>query len=214
MRGAATGLARTVHLRTPPLPCVVPADVFDAFGWCASRVLEWRRPTTRWEHAEQDARLDGSNPARMAFVMREPCEFLPHELAHLHAFGLGLKEEMALSPWAIDDATDLLYEHRAEPGERLWLAADNVNALFWGLHDWAHFHNHGSFEQRAWTELQCDVSALTWLWINRREADLAETVWDTMRAGAQSLSHIRFNAEGLAFDEELLGAKRIASLTT
>ena len=161
----------------------------------------------------QDARLDGSNPARMAFVMREPCEFLPRELAHLHVFGLGLKEEMALSPWAIDDATDLLYEHRAEPGERLWLAADNVNALFWGLHDWAHFHSHGPFEQRAWTELQCDASALAWLWINRREADLEDIVWDRMRSEAAELSRLRFTAEGLAFDADMLAPSRFATLT-
>jgi hypothetical protein len=213
MPGAAKGLARTVHLRTPPLPCVVPGRVFDAFGWCTSRVLEWRRPTTRWECAEHDARLDGSNPARMAFVMREPCEFLPRELARLHAFGLGLKNEMALSPWALDDATDLLFERGARPSECFWLAADNINALFWGLHDWAHFHNHGPFVERAWTELQCDVSALAWLWINRRDAELDDSVWDRMRREAADLSRLRFTAEGLAFDADMLASSRFASLT-
>jgi hypothetical protein len=149
----------------------------------------------------------------MAFVMREPCEFLPQELAHLHAFGLGLKDEMALSPWAIDDATDLLYERGARPSECFWLAADNIRALFWGLHDWAHFHNHGPFVERAWTELQCDVSALAWLGINRREADLDDTVWDTMRAEAERLSRARFTTEGLAFDANMFAPSRFASLT-
>lgn len=213
MPDAAKALARTVHLRTPPLPCVVPPRVFDAFGWCASRVLEWRRPTTRWECAEEDVRLDGSNPAHMAFVMREPCDFLPGEFAHLHAFDLGLKNEMALSPWAIDEATDLLYAHGARPSECFWLAADNINALFWGLHDWAHFHNHGPFVERAWTELQCDVSALAWLWINRRDAELDDRVWDRMRSRAADLSRLRFTAEGLAFDADLLAPGRFASLT-
>ena len=86
-------------------------------------------------------------------------EFLPRELARLHAFGYGLEEEWALAPYAIDDATDLLFEKRTTPNGTLWLAADGLRALAWGLHDWAHFHNHGPFEERAWTELQCDASA-------------------------------------------------------
>ena len=221
MARAATERVRTVVLRTPQIPCVVPPDVFDAFGWCASDVLEWRHTTTRRENTEQTertdgsanrARLDGSNPPGMAFVMRRPLGFLPCELARLHVFGLGLEGEMALSPWAIDEATDLLYEQRARPRECFWLAAGNINALFWGLHDWAHFHSHGPFTQRAWTELQCDVSALAWLWINRHAAELAVSVWHTMRAQAESLSRARFATDGLAFDPELLGAARIASL--
>ena len=223
MPRAATERVRTVGLRTPQLPCVVPPDVFDAFGWCASDVLEWRHTTTRREKAERavgtesaanDATLDGSNPPGMAFVLRGPLGFLPCELARLHAFGLGLEGEMALAPWAIDDATDLLYEQRARPHECFWLAAGDINALFWGLHDWAHFHSHGPFTQRAWTELQCDLSALAWLWINRHAAGLDEGAWDTMRSQAESLSRTRFAADGLAFDTKLLGAARIASLAT
>jgi hypothetical protein len=209
MQGAAKGPARTVQLRTPPVPCLVPPGVFDAFGWCASDVLEWRRPTTRWEC---EPSLDGSNPAGMVFVMREPCEFLPRELARLHAFGLGLESEEALAPWAIDDAADLLYERRTSPGECFWLAADNIKSLFWGLHDWAHFHSHGPFQQRAWTELQCDISALAWLWASRHAAEVDAAVWDTMRSGAESLSRERFRVEGLAFDEAAFRSEHILSL--
>jgi hypothetical protein len=223
MPRAATDPVRTVVLRTPQLPCVVPPDVFDAFGWCASDVLEWRHTTTRrgnaakaegTESAANHARLDGSNPPGMAFVMRRPLGFLPCELARLHVFGLGLEGEMALSPWAIDDATDRLYEQRARPRECFWLAAGDINALFWGLHDWAHFHNHGPFTQRAWTELQCDLSALAWLWINRYAAELDEGVWEAMRSQAESLSLTRFATDGLVFDAKLLGASRIANLAT
>jgi hypothetical protein len=144
----------------------------------------------------------------MVFVLRAgragagPVDFLPRELACLHAFGLGLTSEEALAPWAIDDATDNLYERRVRPRDVLWLAADNLNALFWGLHDWAHFHNHGPFSpgQRAWTELQCDVSALAWLWLNRDRVPLSEPTWDRVRGEAVALSRARFADEGMAFD--------------
>jgi hypothetical protein len=196
-------------LHTPPARRIVPVDVFDAFGWCASEVLDWRRPATRWDTATT---LDGSNPERMVFVMRRPCDFLPGELARLHALGLGLGDELALCPWAIDDATDRLYEHRARPNDHLWLAADSVNALFWGLHDWAHFHNHGPFEQRAWTELQCDATALAWLWINRDEIGIRDDAWEAVRREAERLSQARFGAEGMGFEAAALGADRLARL--
>jgi hypothetical protein len=199
-----------VFLRTPPVPCVVPPYVFDAFGWCASTVLEWRRPTTRWD---DQAHLCGADPARMAFVMRTPCDFLPSELARLHAFGLGLDSELALAPWAIDDATDGLYAQGVSPNDCLWLAADNINALFWGLHDWAHFHNHGPFEHRAWTELQCDLAALAWLQANRRAADISDAVWQRVRSEAESTARARFAAEGLAFDATSMRVDRIAALS-
>jgi hypothetical protein len=148
----------------------------------------------------------------MVFVMRERCEFLPGELACLHTAGLGLENELALAPWAIDDATDLLYEHNVSPNDLFWLAADNINALFWGLHDWAHFHNHGPFEERAWTELQCDVAALAWLRANREAAGIDRGVWDRIRSEAEELSRTRFATEGLAFDGAVLREGRIASL--
>src|SRR5262249_49606802 len=146
-----------------------PDGVFDAYGWCASDVLEWRRPAEPLDLETPVAREDGATSlGRMAFVFRRACRFLPQELARLHASGLGLQDERALAPYAVDDATDELYARRERPGDLFWLAADGLNALFWGLHDWAHFHNHGAFEQRAWTELQCDAAALSWLWRNRR----------------------------------------------
>ena len=208
------------RLTTPPLGCIVPPEleppVFDAFGWCASDWLDWRTSAEAGGRGRFDPTtpLDGSDPHRMVFVFhtRGACDFLPRELARLHATGLGLEDEEALAPWGIDAATDELYAHRVRPRDALWLAADNLNALFWGLHDWAHFHNHGPFEQRAWTELQCDASALAWLWMNRREVGLGEAVWDRVRGEASALSVRRFEEEGLpgAFGE--LGATRLQGL--
>jgi hypothetical protein len=198
-----------VLLETPAPVCLAPAGVFDAFGWCQSDRLEWRRPLRGWDGA---TRLDGSDPARMVFVMRGLCEFLPGEPAWLHALGLGMTDEVALAPWAIDDATDELYARRVRPREVLWLAADNVNALFWGLHDWAHFHSHGPFEQRAWTELQCDATALAWLWTNRGRVPLEESEWERIRLEAEALSRARFAAEGVDFDARALDADRVRAL--
>jgi hypothetical protein len=201
-------------LRTPPVACVVPPGVFDAFGWCDSDWLEWREPAcaNRTADADDATCLDGSDPRRMVFVLKTACDFLPCELARLHATGLGLEEEEALAPWAIDDATDELYARRARPRDWLWLAADNPNALFWGLHDWAHFHNHGPFEQRAWTELQCDATALAWLWMNRESVRLSAQAWERVREQAAALSRERFAAEGLVFEEGAMDARRVKSL--
>ena len=74
--------------------------------------------------------------------------------------GYGLDDELRARAVGIDDATDLLYEHRVRPRDVFWLAATSLDALVWGLHDWAHFHNHGPFDQPAMTELQCDLVAL------------------------------------------------------
>jgi hypothetical protein len=202
-----------VRLATPPVACLVPPDVFDAFGWCSSDWLEWRRPAgpgkTAWD---EESPLDGSDPRRMVFVLHGPCSFLPCELARLHAFGLGLRDEEALAPWGIDAATDELYAHRAKPREVMWLAADNLNALFWGLHDWAHFHSHGPFEQRAWTELQCDATALAWLWKNREAAGLSEERWEHLRGEVVTLSRGRFAAEQVPFEAAALASARLKEL--
>lgn len=192
---------RVVPLQTPPVACIAPHGVFDAFAWCASDELEWRCPAARWDDATP---VDGSDPARMVFVLRRHCDFLPCELARLHAFGLGLGDDAALAPWAIDVATDELFAHRARPGDCLWLAADNLNALFWGLHDWAHFHHHGPFEERAWTELQCDAAALAWLWTNRAEVPLSDAAWERLRGEVEALSRGRFAGEGRAFPADRL----------
>jgi len=196
-----------VHLATPPIARVAPDGVFDAFGWCDSDVLEWRSPAGAWDASTP---IDGSDPARMVFVIRPgAASFLPRELACVHAFGLGLTSEEALAPWAIDDATDGLHAHCVRPGDALWLAADNLNALFWGLHDWAHFHSHGPFEQRAWTELQCDVAALAWLWTNRDRVPLSDAAWESVRRDVVALSRARFAGEGTALDETLLEAEAL-----
>jgi hypothetical protein len=190
--------------------------VFDAFGWCASDELEWRRPPAQWDGATP---IDGSDPTRMVFVLHadgadRPGAFLPRELARLHAIGLGLGDEDALAPWAIDDATDGLYARRLRPRDVLWLAADNLNALFWGLHDWAHFHNHGPFVEVAWTELQCDASALAWLWVNRDRVPLSEAAWERVRREVEALSRGRFAAEGKTLADGALGPERVQRLLT
>jgi hypothetical protein len=140
----------------------------------------------------------------MVFIFRTSCAFLPRELASMHAFGLGLTDEEALAPYAIDDATDELYARGVRPGDLMWLAADNLNALYWGLHDWAHFHNHGPFEARAWTELQCDAAALSWLWHNRASIGLDAPLYAQVRGQIETLNETRFAAEGMAFDRTLL----------
>lgn len=176
---------RAAELLTPPLPRLVPAETFDAFGWHPSSTLTWRCP------AEAPARnaFDDQLPLGMAFVLRAPWPAIPSELAWLHlgraaAATLGLADERALAPYAIDDATDLLYAERRPPTATFWLAADNLNAVYWALHDWSHFHNHGPFDDRPSTELQCDVAALAWLWINRDALDLPAALWDEYRRGA------------------------------
>ena len=201
---------RATFLQTPAIARIVPDGVFGAFAWCTSDELEWRRPASQWDDASP---IDGADPARMVFVMHAGAgAFLPRELARLHAFGLGLATEQALAPWAIDDATDALYARRVRPGSVFWLAADNLNALYWGLHDWAHFHNHGPFSQRAWTELQCDAAALAWLWANREQVPIGEERWEQLRGQVQALSEARFAAEGLACDARALHAARVQAL--
>jgi hypothetical protein len=203
-------LFETVLLRTPPLPRLVPESVFDAYGWCESRALEWRKPPGPLAGGEA---IDGSNPARMAFVFRSPVvDFLPRELASLHVAGLAREAEWALAPYAIDDATDELWARGITPSDVLVLSADRLTALVWGLHDWAHFHNHGPFEQRAQTELQCDAAALVWLAVNEDVLALG-LEWRRVHRELVALSAQRFAEEGLAFDPEPLSADRLAALS-
>jgi hypothetical protein len=190
-------VVRTI-LATPPVRRVVPSGVFDAFGWCASDTLEWRRPE-RWSPSPA---ICETNPARMVFVTRETCDFLPLELARLHAPGIGLTDEWALAPYGIDDATDELYARRVPPGRLLWLAADDLAGLVWGLHDWAHFHNHGPFDDPPRTELQADLCALAWLWLNRREIGIDDATWEEARRAVVSVAAARFS--GAADDGALL----------
>lgn len=178
------------------MSCVVASGVFDAWSWCASDTLEWQcaRPTL------EQRRIEGHNPPGLVFVLRpgsKAARFLPCELASLHAFGYGLRDELALAPYAIDDATDLLYEHRLPPREVFWLAADTLDALVWGLHDWAHFHNHGPFDQPAMTELQCDLVALAWLRHNAARAGLDASALERVANELAALSRRRFAEEGV-----------------
>lgn len=194
----------------PPIPIIVHESVFDAFGWCASDTLAWVSADGLGDRAPPGP----ENPPGLGFVLRPPeVAFLPAELAALHLPRVPLPHgARMLAPWAIDDATDLLYETRTPPGEALFLATTSLAALFWGLHDWAHFHAHGPFEERAATELQCDASALVWLRLNADVAGLSEDAWERARVAALALSHGRFAAEGLTFDPARLSAEALAAL--
>ncbi len=191
--------------------------VFDGFGHAPLSTLTWGRPDERAHQPgfvafDGTTPIDGGNPARMVFVMHAECTFLPRELASLHALGMGLRDEWALAPYGIDDATDAFFERRLVPKDFLWLAADNLNALVWGLHDWAHFHNHGPFEERAMTELQCDVSALVWLLMNRDAIGLAGDALDRVIAQMKTISKARFESEGKPFTAPYFDRRELEKL--
>jgi hypothetical protein len=193
---ASTASVDVVMLDVPSMPCVVPSGVFDAWSWCASDQIQWRRPSRA--ELPSGAAIEGQNPAGLVFVLHgEEGSFLPRELARLHAFGYGLEGEHALAPWAIDDATDLLYEHRTRPRDVFWLAASTLDALTWGLHDWAHFHNHGPFDQPAMTELQCDLLALAWLRRNAERIGADRARLERVARDLAALSRRRFAEEGV-----------------
>ena len=191
--------AATVILDVPPLPCVVPEGVFDAWCWCASDRITWRRPDHASGALPAGRPIAGDNPPDLVFVLHPDAAapFLPTELARLHAFGYGLDDGVrALAPWAIDDATDLLHANRARPRDVLWLAASSLEALVWGLHDWVHFHNHGPFDRPAMTELQCDLVALAWLRLNAERIGI--DAGELARIGGEraALGRRRFADEG------------------
>lgn len=190
------GDARSIELVVPSMPRVVGGDVFDAWSWSESDVLTWRRPASSPLALDTTAPLDGSNPAGLVFVMHAECTFLPRELAKLHAHGYGLDEEWALAPYAIDDATDELFAHHVRPRDVLWLAASDLHALVWGLHDWVHFHNHGPFDDPPATELQCDLVALAWLRLNRERIGLEQDVVDRVARELAALTRRRFGDAG------------------
>jgi hypothetical protein len=176
------------------MPCLVEDGVFDAWSWCESDVVEWRTPGK----LDVDRRIDAKNPAGLAFVMHAECSFLPRELARLHVSGYGLSDEMALAPYAIDDATDLLYERRVRPRELFWIAAGSLDALVWGLHDWVHFHihNHGPFDDPPATELQCDLVALAWLRLNAERIGLDDATLARVATDLAALTEQRFRDSG------------------
>jgi hypothetical protein len=173
--------------------------VFDAWGWCESDVLEWRKPDAV-SPLDKAVAIDSQNPAELVFVFKDGADstFLPRELARFHAKGYGLEEQWALAPYAIDDATDLLYERRVRPRDLFWVAASSLRALVWGLHDWAHFHNHGPFDEPALTELACDLVAISWLETNRQVIGVDQADLERVAQELASLSRSRFEAEGRA----------------
>ena len=193
----------TISLATPTVPCslgrvgIAVESVFDAWAWCESDHLEWRRPATS-RQLDKSMTVDAQNPAELVFVFREGADstFLPRELARFHAKGYGLEEEWALAPYAIDDATDLLYERRVKPSTLFWVAAPSLRALVWGLHDWAHFHNHGPFDEPALTELACDFVALSWLRTNRDVIGIDDGDLRRIALDLAALSRTRFEGEG------------------
>jgi hypothetical protein len=197
-----------LSLATPPLPRLVPDGIFDAFGWCASDRLTFRRGAA----FDATTPTTSQNPAGMAFVMLTECSFLPRELARMHVGDLASADEWALAPYGIDDATDELFKERARPRDCLCLAAHNLDGLVWGLHDWCHFHNHGPFDSPAWTEVQCDASALVWLWLNRDVLGLSADEWERRRAQLLGVSRERFVGEGLVLDESFYDGARLRGL--
>jgi hypothetical protein len=170
--------------------------VFDAWAWSESDVLEWRRPAAS-SQLDKTVAIDAQNPAELVFVFKDGADstFLPRELARFHAKGYGLDEEWALAPYAIDDATDLLYERRVRPRDLFWVAASSLRALVWGLHDWAHFHNHGPFDEPAMTELACDLVAISWLHTNREAIGVDDADVARIALELAGLSRSRFEAE-------------------
>jgi hypothetical protein len=149
--------------RVPPIACAVSPDVFDAYAWSTSSTVHIRQP-----YALARAPLfSDDNPSEMGFVLSERGHFLPHEDATLHFPDLCEPGETLLAPYAIDDATDELYAHDVAADTCMELVSRSVRGVFWGLHDWAHFHNHGPFENIPETELQCDLAALAWMKLNR-----------------------------------------------
>ena len=174
------------------MPRVVPEHVFDAWSWCESDWVEWRTPRDR--AIDLGGAIELANPPDLVFMMHAECTFLPRELAALHAKGYGFEKEWALAPYAIDDATDLLYERRVRPRDVLWIAAASLPALVWGLHDWVHFHNHGPFEEpgdKLATELQCDTTALAWLRLNAEAIGLDATTIARVEGEVRTLSALR-----------------------
>jgi hypothetical protein len=184
---------RRAVLDVPPVARVVPARVFDAFAWCASDELVLVTPGA----LDVSCPVTADNPPGLVFLMRAECTFLPRELARLHAPWIEDAAAWSLAPWAIDDATDLLHAQAVRPRDVLSLACANLHQLVWGLHDWAHFHNHGPFVERAWTELQCDVAALSWLRINQDALGLDEGALLAVRDTLVRASRRRFADESL-----------------
>lgn len=168
------------------------------YEWAVPRWLEVALPDTSPSERsgfDRQSPVTADNPPRMVFVVADACPVsLPTELGTLHMPGLPA-DSRVLAPWAIDEATDGLFAARCVPEEVFSLATDSLRGLFWGLHDWAHFHSHGPFERVAETELQCDVAALVWLWDNRALIDLTRDELLRLAGDVAGLWRARFSAE-------------------
>jgi hypothetical protein len=195
-----------LELATPPLRLLVDPPVFDDFRWCPPTTLTVRLP----EGALPPGPVPTSrNPPGLAFVFLAQTEALalPRELAHLHVGRLSTEEEWCLAPWGIDAATDGLWEQRAIPNRHFALAAETLEALFWGLHDWVHFHHHGPFDRVAETEVQCDFGALAWIAWNRAILPIDDAAFEPLAKAVARLAAARLVLEALpvpSFIETLL----------
>jgi hypothetical protein len=174
--------------RVPPIGCAVSPEVFDAYAWNTSSTVRIRRPST----LARAPLFSEDNPSEMGFVVSERGNFLPREDATLHFPDLCTPGESLLAPYAIDDATDELYAHNVPADTCMVLVSRSVRGLFWGLHDWAHFHNHGPFENVPETELQCDLAALAWMKLNRELWNAADHELETLAQAVFTHARTRF----------------------
>ncbi len=187
------------RLSTAPIQRLVDSAVLPDFEWAEPRWLDVLLPVAGL--ATQDP-ITADNPPRMLFlVAADAAVALPTEPAALHFQGLP-SEANVLAPWAIDAATDALFAARAPAKDVLVLATDSLRGVFWGLHDWAHFHSHGPFERVAETELQCDVAALVWLWDNRDALGVTRAHHARIVGDVTGLWRARFTAEARQFSAE------------
>ncbi len=187
------------RLSTCPVSRFVDSAVLPHFEWAPPRWLDVLLPATGLD--TRDA-VTADNPARMLFVVANDTSLLlPTEAGcgHWRALPDGAR---VLAPWAIDDATDAFFEARTAPEEVLTLATDSLRGVFWGLHDWAHFHSHGPFERVAETELQCDVAALVWLGDNRLVLDLDLDALARVTRDVLALWQVRYAAEARVLEAQ------------
>ena len=60
--------------------------------------------------------------------------------------------------------------------------------------------------------MQCDASALVWLWLNRDVLGLSADEWERRRAQLLGVSRERFVGEGLVLDESFYDGARLRGL--
>lgn len=187
---------QNARLSTGSIERLVDSAVLPAHEWTRPRWLDVLTPAT----LDMDSQITADNPPRMLFVLASTATLdLPAESGVLHFRELP-EHSRVLAPWAIDDATDRLFETRTPPEELLCLATDSLRGLFWGLHDWAHFHSHGPFERIAETELQCDVAALVWLWEARASFSIDAQRYARVVEDVLAIWRERFMAERRGHD--------------